>query len=652
MRRQHAVPFGVVPGVLILGLLSAGAIEMAVGGGLPLPVTLNDVAEQGTPPNQLLTEIFPADACIFCHLGDAQAASSTRAPWRWRGSMHSHSWKDPIFQAALTIANQDTEGAAQTCIKCHSPAAFLEGRSVPVDGSGLSYSDIEFGVQCEICHRMVNPVYPRASYVPAADQMILADLAAQGQIPVTPGNAQLVMDPSDVRRGPYQNVNPPHMWAFSPFHLTGDLCLSCHDVSNPAFDRVGGMVPDPSDVYRLNAANSPHPTHNKHDMFPEQRTGSEWRNSTYAITGVPANNPADPYNLNRRFGGNRTTISKCQDCHMPTQTGQGCTLGAPTRTDLAQHTFAGANVLGLDLVKHLYTPADPQNPGLHDFINEFDGSITLINRARADTITMLQAATDLYLTQDNCEINARVVNQCGHKLLTGYPEGRRIWINVKFFNGPTLLAERGVYDTATATLFGDDTKVYETKLGHDAYMAAQTGLPQGPSFHLTTVNTVLKDNRIPPRGYTNAAYRAVQSLPVGASFADGQHWDDTRYVIPTGATSATITVFYQTASREYIEFLRDTNVTDNKGQILYDAWVAVGRGAPIVMDQSTLALTPFVLTGDADLDGQVGLSDLALVVNNWFTAGSPGTLGDLTGDGIRDLADLAVIITGWGTTCP
>jgi hypothetical protein len=632
---------------ITLCLASAPAFAQS----LPLPVTLNDVRERGTQPNTILTEVFPADSCILCHLGDATAAATTLAPWRWRGSMHSHAWKDPIFQAALTIANQDTVAAAQTCIRCHAAPAFLEGRSVPTDGSMLSYTDQEFGVTCEICHRLVNPVYPRASYVPAADQMILADLAAQNLIPVNPGNAQMVMDPSDVRRGPY-TVSAPHPWAFSPFHLTGDICGTCHDVSNPAFDRIGTVVPDPSDVYRLNASDTPHPTDNKYDMVPEQRTYSEWLNSKYAQMGVPRNDPADPYNLNGRFGGNRTTIAKCQDCHMPTVSGRGCVLGGPVRNDLAQHNFAAANTLALDLLLHLYTPDNPSDPQPGEFVNEYDGAITLINRQKADNIAMLGAATDLYLTQQSCELNARVVNQCGHKLLTGYPEGRRIWINVKFFNGLTQIAERGVYNFTTATLFGDDTKVYETKFGHDDYMAGQSGLPQGPSFHLTTVNKIFKDNRIPPRGFTNAAYKNIQALPVGASFADNQHWDDTKYLIPANATRATVTVYYQTASREYIEFLRDANTTNNKGQVLYDAWVATGKGPPVIMDQVSLNLTPFTQPGDADGDLSVGLSDIAIIVTNWLLSGMPGTQGDLDNDGVRGLSDIALVVNNWGAHCP
>lgn len=55
--------------------------------------------------------------------------------------------------------------------------------------------------------------------------------------------------------------------------------------------------------------------------------------------------------------------------------------------------------------------------------------------------------------------------------------------------------------------------------------------------------------------------------------------------------------------------------------------------------------------GDADGDGLVGLPDLAVVIEQWFTVGQPGVLGDLNGDGVRDLADIAQVIENWGGEC-
>ncbi len=54
--------------------------------------------------------------------------------------------------------------------------------------------------------------------------------------------------------------------------------------------------------------------------------------------------------------------------------------------------------------------------------------------------------------------------------------------------------------------------------------------------------------------------------------------------------------------------------------------------------------------GDADGDGSVGLSDIAVVINNWGAVGeSPG---DLDHDHLVGLSDIAIIINNWGVTCP
>ena len=52
---------------------------------------------------------------------------------------------------------------------------------------------------------------------------------------------------------------------------------------------------------------------------------------------------------------------------------------------------------------------------------------------------MLQKAATLEITEANQAglpgVSVRVINETGHKLPSGYPEGRRIWINLKAFDG-------------------------------------------------------------------------------------------------------------------------------------------------------------------------------------------------------------------------
>ncbi len=104
-----------------------------------------------------------------------------------------------------------------------------------------------------------------------------------------------------------------------------------------------------------------------------------------------------------------------------------------------------------------------------------------------------------------------------------------------------------------------------------------------------------------------------------------------------------VTLYYQTTTKEYMEFLRDTNVTNNAGQHIYDRWVEFGKSAPVDMDTATLALTAGVL-GDLNGDGVVDGTDLGLLLGGW---GSPGA-SDLSGDGTTDGTDLGLLLGNWG----
>ncbi|MEM8834882.1 MAG: multiheme c-type cytochrome [Planctomycetota bacterium] len=644
-------------GVCSITLLAAAAIadsESTTAGGspLPLPGQPADFAGGGStpgfafddPPGSLFDNIASGtQECIACH-GGSEDPLTTIMPYRWRGSMHAHSARDPIFRACVTIANQDVANSGQTCYACHSPGAFFEGRVIGMpDGSGLTPLDVDEGVSCNVCHRAVDAVFDPVEN-PSEDATILSDPLV-GAI-ARPGNMQFVIDPFDRRRGPFNDVDPPHAWLFSPHHSTGDMCATCHDLSNPIFDK------QPDGSYRLNAFGAAHPTGDLYDMFPEQRTYSEWLNSAYAQGGVPADDPFDPYSLEGRFGdGTGGSVSTCQDCHMPDREGFGCiqVFDPPLRDNVPDHGFVGANIAALDLILYydehnLGTFALPGAVPLDDF------TIDSIDRQKAEAAVMLQKATDLELSQQSCDLRARVINQCGHKLLTGFPEGTRIWVNVRFLDsGGSLIEERGAYDNATAELTAGDTKVYEIKKGLDSYMSGQTGIPEGASFHLLLNNVTLADNRIPPRGFTNAAYEAIQAEPIGAMYADGVHWDDTLYDIPAGAASAEVRVFYQTLTKEYVEFLRDANTTDSRGIDLYNAWAATGKAAPVEMDFLTIALSTGS-PGDADGNGVTETADITFVVSN-LGAGSPGavgTPGDVDGNGMTQTADLTFVVSNLG----
>jgi PKD repeat protein len=123
-------------------------------------------------------------------------------------------------------------------------------------------------------------------------------------------------------------------------------------------------------------------------------------------------------------------------------------------------------------------------------------------------------------------------------------------------------------------------------------VAPVLGLPAGVSFHFVLNNQVYSDNRIPPRGFTNEAFEQIQSPVVGYSYPDNQYWDDTEYHLPAETARVEVTLNYQTTSKEYIEFLRDANVTNDSGQVLYDLWNTTGKSAPVAMASAVEDLAP------------------------------------------------------------
>jgi hypothetical protein len=504
------------------------------------PGTLVNWPLEFTDPSNAVRGMLPRD-CKTCHGG--YIAGLDYEPFdTWAGTMMANSARDPLFWAALDVANQDHAGVGEFCIRCHSPAGWLGGRSSVPNGSALTgypdEPDNDFeGISCAFCHRAYEG--PGGTPFKQNGQYYVDDGTPAAQPP---------------RRGPYADAFAPHAFASSPYHMSSEFCAACHDLRNPL-------------VELLDANGQPTGL-----QFPEQLTYSEWLQSAFPAEG-----------------------EQCQTCHMPEVAGYACNSFNPFRSDISRHDFTGANTFVPAILRGLYGQ--------------------LLNRTAAYTYTINQALSMLQtqaatlgitvppqaVAGDSVAVTVRVTNNTGHKLPTGYPEGRRMWLSVvakDVFGVPFF--ESGAYDGATATLVADaQLRVYEVRHGVQG---------QGPTFHLVLNNRIVKDNRIPPRGMVPDA----QTAPVGADYVPlpgGQlpHWDDVTYAIPVpagiaGPMRVTAMLRYQTTSREYVEFLRDENHSgpdpkdrgypnaQSRGDKIYSYWSSYGQSAPVDMTSGSASI--------------------------------------------------------------
>jgi hypothetical protein len=507
--------------------------------------------------------------------------------------MMSQAGRDPLMWAALAVANHDAPGAGEYCLRCHTPKGWLEGRSHPSDGAALIGDDLEVGIACEVCHRMVDPNPVTAPTDEAAGIDALVRAALTTTVPSDhAANGMMVVDPADNRRGPFSfGLALPFHTAYRSSFFEGSenyfnasrLCGTCHNVDNPvlSWDEGRGQ-------FWPNGMGLAPPAVDKGDLFPIERTFDEWANSAYATAGGV---------FAPRFAGDKPDgiVRSCQDCHMRRVVGVAADdafnpvpRDCVTSGCLPEHDLMGGNSWVPQILQDTRWRLHSADEAAY-----LDDA-TLRARAmlqKAATMTVTLAVSG---TQKTARV--RVVNETGHKLPTGYPEGRRMWLNLRAYDGGgALVYESGAYDPASGILTETvDIKVYEAKQGITAELAAALGRTElaGESFHFVLNNSVVKDNRIPPRGYTQMAYDQPGLRPVGAVYADGQYWDDTVYVLPDETAKVVATLYYQTSSKAYIDFLRANGGVD--GLTLGALWDS-SKSPPEVMAMAWVPDFPFYL---------------------------------------------------------
>lgn len=523
-----------------------------------LATTAQDFFFPGTQPSSGRTELHPAADCDTCH--------SAPIFDRWRGSIMGQAGRDPLLWAALHVANIDAPGAGEYCLRCHTPRGWLQGRSQAADGSELQMEDIHNGVTCTMCHRMIDPLANLTDESAALDTVIRSELS--DPVPTDfVGSAAAIVDPNDNRRGPFSfNLELPYHTAFRTAFLGQDqdavtqarLCGTCHNVYNP----VLSWDTDRQQFWP-NLMGEPASSFDQDQLFPVETTFDEWLASDFAnggvvLAGFPSYKP----------GG---VVETCQDCHMPHLVGIATDPAFnPVLRDcqingcLPVHTFVGGNT---------WVPQLLQNPSWRLTVT---GESSYLNETVLQAQAMLIRAASVNLTlsdhDDYKTALVRVTNRTGHKLPTGYAEGRQMWLNIQAFDAAgNLVYQSGAYDPVSGQLLPDSAiKIYEVKQGVTPELASLLMLQPGETFHFVLNNTVVKDNRIPPVGVTQMEYDRPGLRPVGVVYLNGQHWDETSYNLPPETARVLVRLYYQTSSKEYIEFLTGNGGVD--GLALDQIW--------------------------------------------------------------------------------
>ncbi len=604
----------------------------------PIPVKDDPLVRMpGTQPGAVGLEA--PGRCLNCHAGyntEVEPGFNWMGSMMAQGARDFVYWSCLTVAAQDSIWAAGRPNATDICLRCHFPKGWLEGRSDPTNGSLMAGADYD-SVQCDFCHRMYDP-YFETTYggtregsdwlnywdetnasgtpsQPAADATYAEDWGqAQGlalfngnafyspgtRLPVSPdytenGSGQYYVSAGSQKRAPFADAAARHQMFYSRHHKSKYFCGACHDVSNPVLGNLAFNGTPPGDGTTVLTTESD----SAHSYYHVERTFSEFMLSDYGQQGGTAGiGPFDPSLYDTSLPNNH--IAKCQDCHMRDVVGVGCDKqGVPVRpTDSIEHPNSGQPLHDLTggnaWVSWVLASAVAGSPNYDAtnaaLLNQGPAVLTLdltqgvglnpvaILAGSDRALQQLQLAasiTDLSYNAATGDLTFKVQNQTGHKLISGFPEGRRMFVNVKLYAGGSLIHEINPYDGTVGTLKGLPHSASSPPLGPDEAYADEIVYEVHPSstltgenetFHFALATGRYKDNRIPPKGFRIAEAAARISEPVWLGVVDPAYFTAAEYaggydavslVVPAGADGVEIGLYYQTTSREYMEFLRD-----------------------------------------------------------------------------------------------
>lgn len=521
----------------------AGAVALSVSwnaGSLPVAHAYHTPEElkafrggAGQLPQEENTYFMGSGRCEGCHGHDpaghamiTQDGVDVNVVDDWRSTMMANSAHDPFWRAKVshevTVNPAHRAALEDKCTSCHAPAGrydyALQGHGtygiadLVQDPVGLD------GVSCVPCH------------IQSADSL---GLHFSGKLKFDTLARPLY--------GPFDDVFASPMASFVGYDpqygahiLDAGLCAGCHTLLTETADLEGTLTGD---------------------HFVEQATYHEWLNSDFNTDEHPEQGVT------------------CQGCHMPLLNDDvGVVLSAnyiflQPKTPFGLHHFAGANTFMLQMLKDNIATL-----GLTAEERHFDSTIVRTDRMLKQHSLLVETSV-VDRTPDTAFIDVKLMDLAGHKFPSGYPS-RRAWVQLVVTNATDdTLYNNGAWDD-TYEVIGHDA---EWEPHHDVITSADQvqiyemvmGDVNGDKTTvLERAKAPLKDNRIPPTGFTSTHYTydtaVVANVPPSdidfnrdADGVEGSGSDIVHYHVPmdghTGLIHVKAMVWYQSSPARWMQ---------------------------------------------------------------------------------------------------
>lgn len=499
--------------------------------------------------------------CQKCHGYDTLGVASVDANGDdvnvtddWRATMMANSAKDPFWRAKVShevlLYPQHKAAIEDKCTSCHAPMGHFDAKHL----GALHYGIADMvgdslaldGVSCLACH-------------------MLAKEGIGQQF-----SGLLTYDTFKVAYGPYTAplVSPMltetgYKPKFSDHIGKSEACATCHTLITETLDYQGNV------------------TGNK---FVEQATYHEWLNSSYNGT------------------------QSCQGCHMPSldKWPVHIVTGAMTepRSPFFLHELVGGNVTMLGLLRD-----NVATLGLKAGPSQFQDVLEK-TKALLQNKTLLLDLQLLERTADTAKFALKLTNLAGHKFPSGYPSrrafiqfvveteaGDTVFISGKMDGEYEVLGQNPTYEPHYQTINSEDeVQIYEM------VMADVNG---DVTTVLERADYSIKDNRLPPLGFTKSHPAYDTTLIAGAALSDpdfniengveGSGSDLVFFNIPMHGEKSllrvTANVFYQpTPPKWMIEMFNETTPEIETFRSMF----AAADRAPVLVRSAEIVVDPII----------------------------------------------------------